>query len=335
MVTIKDIAARLGIAPSSVARALADKPNISAETKARVRKAARELGYVANSAARVMRGEASTIIGLTIPNIENEVDARMARAVADVCRAHSFQLVLSITEDDADEEYNQVLALASARAAGMVLMPTIKPRSEMLALARRMPTVQLIRRAPQLDTDCFVIDEFAGIYDAVEHLAKLGHRRIGYIGAGGTVQSGPRRLDGYKSGMARFGIDLQPELMLVCPPHPKEVRRACEQLLDIARPTAVICGNSIVNIELLQSLGERGLALPGDISIVTYGDTIWHAAHIPPLTSIALPVRDVALAGAGSLLSRIQAGDPSKLPSADAVFKPRLMQRSSTAPIGG
>src|SRR5690606_7935934 len=131
--------------------------------------------------------------------------------------------------------------LASARSAGMVLMPTIKPKSETLALAKRMPTVQLIRRAAQLDTDCFMIDESSGIHDAVEHLTALGHTRIGYVGAGSTVQSGPSRLDGYVSGMTKFGGETLPDLVVICPPRAPDVRAACEKLLDMVRPTAIIC----------------------------------------------------------------------------------------------
>ena len=123
MITIKDIAEKLGVSPSTVARALADNKHISRATKDRVTAAARELGYVANSAARVMRGESNALVGLTIPSIENDIDTRLARSVAETCRARSYQLVLSITEDDPEVEFNQVHALVSARAAGLIAIP--------------------------------------------------------------------------------------------------------------------------------------------------------------------------------------------------------------------
>jgi LacI family transcriptional regulator len=105
---------------STVARALNDGPQISEPTKVKVREAARELGYIVHSAARLMRGETSTVIGPTVPDpdIENEFYLTLARAVAEVCRESGFQLVLSVTEDEpAIEEHLHALVGAQAAAS--------------------------------------------------------------------------------------------------------------------------------------------------------------------------------------------------------------------------
>jgi LacI family transcriptional regulator len=194
MVTIKDIARMVGVSSSTVARALNDSPKISEATKIRVRAAARQLGYVAHSAARLMRGETSTVIGLTVPDVENDFYATLARAVAEVCRESGFQLVLSITEDEPSIEYEHLRALVGAQAAGAVIVPTSASSPASRELLERLPSVQLIRHLPALESDSFAIDDERGIRDATRHLIDLGHTRIAYIGAASTLSTGQDRV---------------------------------------------------------------------------------------------------------------------------------------------
>ena len=127
MVTIKDIAQRLGIAPSTVGRALAGNPRISRDTSERVRAAADRLGYVAHSPAQVMRGATSTLLGLAIPDIQNDFYSTVAKAMSESYGAAGFQLVLALTDDDPDTELRQIRGLLSARAAGVVVVPCANP----------------------------------------------------------------------------------------------------------------------------------------------------------------------------------------------------------------
>ena len=337
MITIKDIAEKLGVSPSTVARALADNKHISRATKDRVTAAARELGYVANSAARVMRGESNALVGLTIPSIENDIDTRLARSVAETCRARSYQLVLSITEDDPEVEFNQVHALVSARAAGLIAIPTRKPKPETLALINRIPTVQLVRQVPRVEADCFKVDEPYAMAIAVAHLAELGHRRIAYVGIDRSVSNGPARLEGYEQGMSAAGLDVLPELIALTPSDEAASKQASARLLDTARPTAIICGGSAITAGILRLITERGIVVPRDLSIVAYGNSDWHEFYRPSLTSIAIPTQELATAGSGRLLDRL--GPPgSRMREEDtifahALFRPSLIARGSTSRI--
>ena len=101
-VTIQDIARALNVSHTTVSRALADSPKISAETKLRVRNAVEQLGYVPSASARMMRGGCSSLVGLIIPDVQNNFYATVAKTVADCLTAHSMQLLLSVTDDDSD-----------------------------------------------------------------------------------------------------------------------------------------------------------------------------------------------------------------------------------------
>ena len=128
MVTARDVAGRLGIAISTVGRAMADDPRISADTKKRVRQTANEMGYVGNLPARMMRGESSKLIGLIIPDVRNDFYSSIAQALSESCDRHGYRLVLSISRDDCDVEHRHIRHLVAARASGIVIVPTVKPK---------------------------------------------------------------------------------------------------------------------------------------------------------------------------------------------------------------
>jgi LacI family transcriptional regulator len=341
MVTIKDIARLVGVSSSTVARALNDHPNISDGTKVKVREAARQLGYVVHSAARLMRGEASTVIGLTVPDVENDFYATLARAVAEVCRESGFQLVLAVTEDDATLEYEHLKTLVGAQAAGAVIVPTSESSSASRALLQRLPSVQLIRHLPSIDSDWFAIDDERGIRDATQHLIDLGHTKIAYVGAASTLSTGQDRVKGYRSALADAGIAFKPEFVALGAPRASFARDAFRKLHAARKPTAVVSGGSQITVGILQAIADLELSVPKQLSFVAYNDTPLYESWNPPLTAIALPVRDIAFAGSGALIRRIRAltkprdeGAPAGRPQT-ALYLPHLNVRRSTARIGG
>ena len=207
-VTLKDIASELGLSVSTVARALADHQHISEQNKVRVRGAAARLGYVAHSAARAMRNGQSTLIGLIIPDVQNEFYGTLAKALAQCFDAAGFQLLLAITEDEPEFEERQVKGLSEARAAGIVFVPCPQPRKETLALLERGSWAQLIRRVENVDAPWFGIDEEAALFQAATHLLTLGHRRIAYVGGTTNLSTGRGRLRGFEQAFAAAGAGL-------------------------------------------------------------------------------------------------------------------------------
>jgi LacI family transcriptional regulator len=342
MVTIKDIARLVGVSSSTVARALNDNPNISDGTKVKVREAARQLGYVVHSAARLMRGEASTVIGLTVPDVENDFYATLARAVAEVCRESGFQLVLAVTEDDPSLEYEHLKTLVGAQAAGAVIVPTSESSTASRALLQRLPSVQLIRHLPAIDSDWFAIDDERGVRDATQHLVDLGHTKIGYIGAASTLSTGQDRLRGYRSALSDAGLPFKQDLVALGAPRASFAREAFRKLYSTRKPTALVSGGSQITVGILQAIADAGLSIPRQLSFVAYNDSPLYESWHPPLTAIALPVRDIAFAGSGALIRRIKAlaksreeAAPAAVRPQTALYLPHLNVRRSTARVGG
>ena len=338
MITIKHIADELGVSPSTVARALADHPHIREETKARVRAAAQRLGYVAHAAAKLMRGGRSTMIGLVIPDVRNDFYATVAQAISESCVGRGYQLMLSITGDDPERELAQVRSLASARAAGVILVPSAVPHRDTIALLSRIPHVQLIRGCTALSAPWFAIDDRAAIRIAVERLLASGHRRIGYIGGDLALGTSRERRAGYDDALARAGIVVDPSL---CRHGPGDIafgRSAAGQLLaQRPRPTGLVTGASLITLGMLDTLASSRIVVPGSLSVVGFNDGPALAWWGPGITSIGLPVREIAMACAGRLLRDLDQPATSGAVTTRAVaervvFVPSLIERGSVAP---
>ncbi len=293
MITLKDIANRLDLSISTVGRALADHPRINRETKERVRIAADELGYVANRAAQVMRGGSSHLIGLLVPDVRSTFYAMIAQNLSKCFEAEGFHLALSMTEDDREKELAQVRELVSARVAGIALVPTAAPKRETLALLRMVPHVQIVRRMPALG-DWFGMDEERAILDATNHLLELGHRRIGYVGDI-TFPTGKVRYAAFCRVMSEAKLKVDKNLVEFGAANRQFGAAAVARLIakDPA-PTAIVMTSVQITLGAAEQLMAEGIKIPDALSIVGYGDGEWQQWWGPGLTTLRLPVEDLA-----------------------------------------
>lgn len=333
MVTIKDIAARLQVSPSTVGRALADDPRISAATKKRVTEVANEMGYVANLAARMMRGVSSNLIGLVLPDIRNSFYATIAHALSKCVQGAGFQLTLSETEDDRMVELQHLRELASANVAGIIIVPSAKPHREAVRLLKMQPHVQLIRRESAIGDQFFGIDDTQAIYDATNHLIELGHRRIAYIGGTDDLPTGAARLRGYQKALEplpRSG-KAGPDLVRLGTPGSVEFgREAIRALLSQANaPTAVVAGSVRITQGVLEELTARRISVPDQLSVVGFGDEVGFSWWGPGLTTIGLPVHDLATACGLWFVHQIRQGESARAPYS-SIATSTLIMRGST-----
>ena len=335
-VTIKDIATRLGISHATVSRALSGHPHVNSNTRAQVHAAVAALGYVPNVGARVMRGQPSTLLGLIVPDIENDFYATVAKAMAESANQAGHQLVLAITGDDPDSELRHIRELSEARAAGIVAVPSRAPRRDTVSLLAMAPLVQIIRRTPLLRTDWMGIDDEAGLQEASGHLVALGHRKIAYIGGEETLSTGRARYQGFVRSLQKTKLQPDARLIALGPPRAMFAREALLRLWRAKpRPTAIVLGGARVTFGALQAIQELGLLVPKDLSVVGFGDPAWCSWYGPGLTTLSLPVRDIAFAAAALLLRRVReraTANPEPAPPAEATFPATLIIRGSTAP---
>lgn len=334
MTTTRDIAVRLNLSVSTVGRALADDPRISAETKFRVSQVADELGYVANRAARMMRGARSSVVGLVVPDIRNSFYSTVAHALSETMSSRDHQVMLSETGDDRQSELRQIRDLAAAQVAGLVIVPTPRPHPDVARMLRSIPHVQLLRRVASLGPHWFGIDDKTVIQTATKHLLDLGHRRLGYIGGTTDIPTAAARLSGFQEAVAASGLPAESGVAVLGPPSSAEhgASALMELLKDADPPTGIVTGSVQITRGVLDAAQQQRLAVPRALSVIGFGDEPGFSWWGPGLTTISLPMHDLATACGVWLLHRLLTnGDSSATTPYSSVSPGTLVERGSTA----
>ena len=330
-VTIKEIAEYLHISHSTVSRALSDHPYTNAQTKQRVRRAVEKLGYVPNAAARTLRGDKGSLVGLILPEFQNELFEAAAQILSRRCLKEGMQMVLAASEDDPVAEYKHVLALREARTLGIILTPTPGMMDKTIALLRSIPVVQYSRRHPHLSAPAVTTDGKVGIHLAAEHLLKLGHRRIAYVGMECDKSTGAERLAGFMAAHAEFKVASDPALRRLGPALADFARDAVTDLLQRSEPpSALILGSSLLTFGALKALRTAGLKMPDDISLVGFGDPSWYSLFEPGITTIHFPVTQMAEAAASQLMRQLSPGAEGLERAPHVVIEPSFLLRGTT-----
>ena len=189
-----------------------------------------------------------------------------------------------------------------------------------------MPVVQVLRRLGRRDNDHVGADFRLGMTLAAEHLIRLGHRRIAFVGGGRHASPARDRAHAYRETLTRYGLPIGP--IVNCLPTREEGERAVERLMrgGANDPTAIICHNDLCAIGVLVGLSDRGLVAGKDCAVIGF-DNIPEAAHSrPALTTIDIGARQIGDEAAKLLLRRIKAPDGAP---ESIVLPPRLIIRSS------
>jgi LacI family transcriptional regulator len=280
-----------------------------------------------------MRGGSSHLIGLLVPDIRSSFYSAAAQVLSKCFEREGYHLALSLTEDDRDIEMQQLRELVSARVGGIVTIPTAQPRRETLTLLGLVPHVQLLRRVPSLG-DWFGMDDERSIRDATSHLLALGHRRIAYIGDT-LFSTGIVRVEGYRRAFAEAGSPVDDSLIELGPPNMPFGAEAVARLLERSpKPTALVTSSVQVTLGAAEELANRKIAIPRDLSVVGFGDGPWQKWWGPGLTTLRLPVEELATGCALWFLNRLKTGrqQPDEEPHV-AVNPTALVLRGSTAPL--
>lgn len=293
-VTIKSIAADLGISHMTVSRALSDNPKVTPATRQAVQQRAKELGYVKNVAAKAMRGDASKIIGLLLPNITNEFYARFANTLALACDEQSYHLVIHLTNDNIDIERQAVAKLREVQAQAVIMVPSPEESQVKPILFGEMQIVQLIRqRDIQHPYKAITVDDEIAITNAVSNLVKQGHKRIGYLGADKALSSGKQRLDAFLKGTKLSGLKPIDYLIATGTPSFQTGFDGAIELIE-NDADAIVCGGFEISNGALSSL-MNDHDRTREIAFIGYGNPSFYNWIRGGISTIDIPVDQLAI----------------------------------------
>ena len=314
---------------ATVSNALADKPIVTAETKARVRRAAEELGYHVSPIARALRTGHSGTVGIVVSNLANPFYADILLGISSVLTPRGYQTIICNTESRAELQEWHVAHLLRHMVDGILLLSYSSETADTTrALKAGVPLVALWRRPGGSGATFVGMDDAAGMRLALEHLWSLGHRRVGLLRAHIASSPSEARQNAFHDFLSGHGAEPGP--VIGAEISVEGGRDATRQLLDLpAPPSAVIATSDLMALGATMALAERGLSAPADMSVVGFENTFVAALPQIRLTTVSVPRRELGIQAAELLLERI--GDPAQ-PIRDLVLQPGFEVRGTTAP---
>jgi DNA-binding LacI/PurR family transcriptional regulator len=324
--TITSVAERAGVSKSLVSLVIRGAPNVSDARRAAVLRAAAELGYRPNLAARSLVERRSRTLGVLISDLHNPFFAEVIDGVSEAAEARELRIVLGSGHRAAATEADVIESFLQQDVEGLIMLGPALDEATLAAMAAAAPTVVVGRRPSGVDGfDVIVNDDAVGAEQAVEHLAGLGHRRIAHIegDAGGTAAE---RRAGYEAAMRRRGLG---DEILVAAGDSSEAggHRGATTLLEAhVRPTAILAYNDLAAVGALNALTEAGLDVPGDVSLVGYDNTYLASIRHISLTSVDQPRQEMGR------LAVVTVEDHETPRGRVHVLAPRLCVRHSSGP---
>ncbi len=287
--TIRDVALHAGVSTATVSRVLARIGTPRPETVAAVMAAVEQLGYRPSGVARSLKLQATRTLGLIVTDIQNPFFPELVRAVDDAATELGYTILLGSAADDDERAMAYLDLMVDRRVDGLIVASSqLTERHWAWLVDAPIPVVVVNAEPAGTRVPVIVSDNEAAGRAAVEHLAALGHERIGYIrGPDAYAATGPR-LTGFRAGIAAAGLPQESARVAAADGREDGGRRAAAELLD-ADPgiTAIACYNDMTAIGAMRALRAAGRRVPDDVSIVGCDDIAVAAWVDPPLTTVA------------------------------------------------
>jgi LacI family transcriptional regulator len=330
-VTLSDIAKGLNVSVVTVSKVLRNQGKISAGTRSRVLRRAKELNYQTNWIARSLVTRRTYIIGLLLPDFTHPFFAEIAKAVAETVRSQGYHVIISYYEESAAMERTEAEALVSRQVDGLIVA-SVQSREGIDLFqgirTRKIPFVLIDRPLAGVRASFVGVDNEAIGRLATNHLIMQGCRRIAHL-RGPAVGIAAERLAGYQHALKQHSLPAPPSYVVQARYEDRSGYKAMRELIGARpMPDGVFCYNDPVAIGAMKAILEAGLRIPEDIAVVGAGNVHYSDLLAVPLTTIDQSAQQMGRRAAELLLEQISAKGtirPKKI-----LIEPKLVVRRST-----
>ncbi len=284
--TIKDVAMRAGVSAGTVSNVMLGRRGATAGVADRVREAAAALGYVADRSASQLRSGRAKVVTVLVPNLTDPFFAGLIAALERITRSEGFDIIVGSSSADDTVERQRLAALLSWRPAGVVVVPHCDDFPNRAAIdTLGLPYVVLDRAAPDLPADAVVSGNRDATAEAAAHLLDHGHRNILVVSSTSRLGNIRERVAGVAATFAARGLPPPPSLEVGLT-FESVAERMAVWLAVNPRPTAFLAVTNFVTMGMLAHLGQIGLSVPQDVSLIGFDDYPWMRAVSPAITAI-------------------------------------------------
>jgi DNA-binding LacI/PurR family transcriptional regulator len=327
---IRSVALRARVSIATVSRTINHVPTVAPALAARVWKAVEELNYFPNTQARALVSGRSRLLGLIVSEITNPFFPELIQEFENVAVERGYEILIGSTNYQPKKTESCVRRMLERKVDGVAIMTF---GIEELLLDRfaagDIPTVfiDLGPKTPRSTT--LLVDYRQGIYEGIQHLAVLGHRKIGFISGPLVMRSAQTRKIAFVDCLKTIGLTAEPDWMVEGDHTLDGGRDAMHRILALPEwPTAIMCSNDMTAIGVQHELFEAKLRVPDDFSLIGFDDVHLAEYTIPPLTTVRMSCKDLAYSAVTDLISNL---DPNGIaPRSKQPIPTRLIVRQTT-----
>jgi len=334
MVTIKEVAETAGVSIATVSRVLSNSSYpVSQDMRTLILKVARDLDYSPNLAARSLRTDRSSLIGVIFDNFTSTWGSIITRGLQDVLHSKGyFSLVVNIPWE-IHSQTDVVQNLLGHSVDGFVFVETWHPIDERKEMLQNKPYVIVHRLFHESDPFSIIPDDVYNSKQVVEHLIQLGHQRLGYIMGPESYFSSERRLIGFKESLTNANLPILDEFILRGTWKIPSGYECAKQMLSSKNPpTAIVAANDHIAYGALLAIQDSGLRVPDDIAIVGYDDDEVSQTSNPTITTVRMPLFRMGQLAAENLLAQVN--NDEYLPEEQLIKGELIIRQSCGSPLG-
>lgn len=314
-VTLKEVAAELGVSTMTVSRAINNRPNVDEQTKKKIMEVVTRMGYTPNLVAKSLISSKTYTIGVVIPEISHSFFPEVVKGIEEVANSHNYQIFLTNTSDSFEKEKAVIEALRAKRVDGILISTSLTNNDYSFykrLVESGLPMVFFDRCISDVGISCIGVNDKSASRQITEHLINKGYKQIGYLSGPKQLSIGKDRFEGFMEAMLLHNLPVDENLIIENGFNEKGGYHAMNKLLELPvsqRPRAVVAVNDPVAFGAMDAIREAGLRIPEDIAIVGFTNDIRASLVNPPLTTVHQPAFEVGKKAASKIIKTIEYED--------------------------
>lgn len=330
--TLKDIAKMVGVAESTVSRAINNKAGVGEDTRKKILEIVEKYNYKPNQMAQGLAKQETRIIALFVPDLSIHSHLQIMKKVEEVANNAGYQVILCNTRESSEREKAYLNLLEKNQVDGAIIVGSKLTDENIINTALRGDNIIVLinRLTEEILLPTVLIDKARGAYLATEHLIKQGFEKIAIIMGNTTNYTESEKLAGYKDALADYGLEYDESYVFSSSGEKKDGHNAFMKAIDLTYiPRAFFVTNELMAAGLVESIKMGGYLIPEDFATVCYGESILTSVIEPSLTVIAEPLEEMGSIASEYLIQLIKGNSPSEIIK---VLKPELKINDSSTP---
>ena len=312
-VTIKDLAKAANLTPSSISRALNNHPRMSRETKERVLKIARKMGYSPNFFARSLVKKKTNLVGLLVYDFCNPFYAELTRSIQDTAHELGYWVIQASTDDEQEKADSLIDSMLKMGVEGFIFASCkLQDKVVEALIDDGFPVVMVNRKLRKNKGDYVVLDNRYGAYLMVNHLIHQDYHRIAMISGPRSVSTSADRYRGYVQALKDKGITIDNEIIKVGSFSQETGYKFTKQLMSLLNPPgALFCCDDAIALGAMKALGELGLKVPEDVAVVGFDDAEISSHPLIQLTTVSQNLKEMGRLAGKTIVDRMKGREES------------------------